>query len=519
MDQQTSADIKPPVKASVSDTNKIAKSGAFTGMMQFFQLGLRYLYALAATRIFGASNFGIFVLARTVSEFTSLFTGFGLHQGLMRHVPHYSSKNEHENVSNIISYSYKLTVLLSLSAAAIIFLSSNFIATRIFNEPELSLGLKYISIAIPFLTMIKIYYAVLRGFKSITKRVIIENGILPFLLVINVYLFSFIKENYLGLIFAYLAANIETTIAATFLVKKFHTFRIKSKLSPQIRKDVINYSWPLLLSSSIDYLQKFTDTLMLGILSSAYSVGIYTVAFRISVFIAVPLASFNMLFSPLIAEIYALNDLKRLNNNYTSVTKLTLTTSLPILGVILLFPAQLLHIFGKGFESASMALVIISLGQLINVGVGATGPILIMTGNQRINLLNSIFFLFVTIISNLILIPLYGVVGAGIANCISLSGLNIVQVIQVKKYINIFPLDKSFIKPISSFLISFLLIFIVLHLYGFQAGRYLLLISGSILFVGIYVLLLKMFGFEEYEKVIIRKISKKLPFRFKWISG
>ena len=81
------------------------------------------------------------------------------------------------------------------------------------------------------------------------------------------------------------------------------------------KKEVNSFAAPLLLSSSADYLQKWADTFMLGILSSSSAVGIYAVSMRVGGFIQIPLTAFNMVFAPMISEMASLGETKRLAEN------------------------------------------------------------------------------------------------------------------------------------------------------------------------------------------------------------
>jgi O-antigen/teichoic acid export membrane protein len=68
--------------------------------------------------------------------------------------------------------------------------------------------------------------------------------------------------------------------------------------------------------------------------------------------------------------------------------------ALPLAFFIILYPGNILSIFGNEFRAGKIALIPIALGQLFNCAVGAAGFILTMTGKQVYHLLNTFAFMF-----------------------------------------------------------------------------------------------------------------------------
>ncbi|MEN8126153.1 MAG: polysaccharide biosynthesis C-terminal domain-containing protein [Bacteroidota bacterium] len=92
----------------------------------------------------------------------------------------------------------------------------------------------------------------------------------------------------------------------------------------------------------------------------------------------------------------------------------------------------LLGIWGAEFITAYWALVIIAIGQLFNIGTGATGIILIKTGYEKILGYITISLAIFDLALNYILIPKFGATGAAIATATTLISENIIKVILVK---------------------------------------------------------------------------------------
>ena len=109
-------------------------------------------------------------------------------------------------------------------------------------------------------------------------------------------------------------------------------------------------------------------------------------------------------------------------------------------------------IFGNSFKSGAFILVILALGQFINVITGSVGYLLMMSGNERLLRNNIIFIAVLNLTLNLLLIPKYGILGAAISTSVSLALQNIISMVIVKYRLGIwtfplFPRNKEYIAP------------------------------------------------------------------------
>ena len=104
-----------------------------------------------------------------------------------------------------------------------------------------------------------------------------------------------------------------------------------------------------------------------------------------------------------------------------------------------------MRVFGPEFEAGSSVLVIGAAGQLINCSVGSVGYLLLMSGNQRRLIKVQIAMAGLSIVVNITLIPLLGIVGAAVAaasvNVIS----NLWNLSEVRKALHIFPYNRSYL--------------------------------------------------------------------------
>ena len=107
--------------------------------------------------------------------------------------------------------------------------------------------------------------------------------------------------------------------------------------------------------------------------------------------------------------------------------------------VCVVFPEFVMQLFGNEFVTAAPLLVVLSLGQLVNVATGSVGFLLIMSGNERT-------MKYITIVSSILSLTLlvtlshwHGVLGAAWAMAVGLAIQNLAALYYVKRYLGFFP--------------------------------------------------------------------------------
>jgi len=493
------------------DLTLVLKNTGWVGGGQLSNVLLRYIYTVTATRLLGPVDYGLFVIGRSVMQLSTVLSEFGVGVAVQRQVAFYSGKNNQGKISQSIRFGFLLVLLNSIILTLLIFFSSNFLAAKVFKNSELAFVLKLFSFAIPIVTMLRVFYNIFQGYKRIKYRIFLEYAALHVVNIILLVVLLALGFKISGIIGAFIAANLLALLGAFYLYTRIPTFIKKQpnrvKIERETRKEVISYAAPLVFTSTLNFLQRWADTFLLAILSTSLSVGIYNVSLRLSEFVSMPLIAFNMIFAPMIAEIYAQNDIGRLKFNYQVVTKLIFTFSLLIYSIILLFPAELLSIFGNEFKNASTALVVLCIGRLINASVGATGWMLVMTGHPRIEMYNSLFFVGLTVVLNLILIPRFNVLGAGIANAVTLSIINIARVFQIYQVIRIHPFRWDYLKPVAAIVVSVTIVYYLKKSFSINLLTFVLLVF---ILTVMYVLINIVLGIKSEERWILSQIKQKI---------
>jgi len=466
-------------------------------------------------RFLGPGDYGLFSLGISIVMIVSGFAIFGLGSAISQYIPANIKKGKSNRVHDSIRFSFRFCFGVAILLSIILFMLSNIIATKIFNNNDLEIVIKLLSIALPFTAFYRLAEGLPRGFKKAKYKVFIEDITMKVLRVsIFIILISFSYKLF-GAIIAYLCAVIFASIAYLYITYyKFlpsldtSFFKDKHRYS-LVRKEVFSVAWPLSLAGFTYIFLQHTDRILLGLYMSSSDVGIYVAAFTIaSLLISVSLA-FTFLFLPVISEYFAERDLSSILKLFSSVTKWVFLITFPLVVYLILYCNDVIRlIYGESFLAGSSALIILSLGIAMYSLSGMAGSILIAIKKTKLNLIAEIIAAVSNVILNILLIPKYGIIGAAIGTSISISLRNISSLGFVYKELKIHPFNISYLKIAIISVISLAFISFVFKNYIKISWSFLIIIP---IFLMIYFVTLFTTGcLNELDKSIIKTILKKI---------
>ena len=189
---------------------------------------------------------------------------------------------------------------------------------------------------------------------------------------------------------------------------------------------------------------------MLGYFTNATTVGLYHPAARTAGLLQALLMSFISIYAPMISQFHSEKNLIKMNNTYKMVSRWLLLFSIPIAIIFIIFPGNILSLFGKEYIASADVLIILTIATLLQAVSGAASPTLGMSGFTRVVLFNTIFAFILNFGLNYNLIPNYGINGAAYATLITLIVIGSVRTIQVHFLLKMNFFSFKLLKPLVS---------------------------------------------------------------------
>ncbi|MFB4167266.1 flippase [Virgibacillus sp. JSM 102003] len=490
------------------ELGNVTKQSGLVFMGKIVGLLIGLLFNIVAARFLGAEIYGEFMYIFTFISFFPILALFGLQQGLVYFIPKYNETGKNEERNSIITFSFLLVFLFSSIIVLLIYCNSEYIAGKLLNNPDLNHLVKLMSPLLIFMALSQLSQGVFRGTNKIKYYVTNQELLAPLLKIFVLLVTLFIGGEYYSLPFAYYTGVIIGTIYLVIIIYKLRLFGKLSLLKLSKYKELFRFSLPLLFTGYLGLISQKSDLLMIGYFLGEGQVGIYSIALKIGTLSSFILVAFNTMFAPTISSLYHKNDMNSLLNLYKVFTKWIVLVNLVAFSLILIFSESIMKLFGESYIEGSLALVLVSIGQVVNAGVGSAGYIIIMTGNSKQAMYINIISVVVNVSLNIMLIPEFGIEGAAFSSLVSVVIVNILRLLLVYKNHNMHPYNFSYIKVLLAIVIASTFIGLLnywLNIY------WLVQLTGLIcLFLIIFSVIYYLLGLSKEDKMILNTLSKKL---------
>ncbi len=431
---------------------EILKGSGIALILRVVAIIAGYLYTLLITRFFGAKAMGIFALCLTLLQISSVIGRFGLDMASVRFVAELAGQKLIVAIRDFYKKAMTIIVPLSLFVSALVFWGAAVIATEVFKKPHLEFYFRMASLGIAPFVLVFFHSESLRGLKRIKEYMLLQHAGIFSLSSLILAVFLLLEKNHMlfgkfkdiaPIYIFVMSLWILAFVSIIVWLKSYSSLKTNSdnlikRNAVLSYKEILSVSFPMLLSSSLIFIMGWTDTIMLGIFSSERVVGIYNVALRISTGVALSLAAVNTIAAPKFAEFWGKKDLKSLENIARQLAKLVFWTAIPVFLILVLFPGQILALFGSEFKEGVAVLIILSFAQLVNICAGSVGIFLQMTGYQKFHQNVILFGAILNVVLNYLLIPKIGMEGAAIASAVSMIVWNVLFSLKVKKVLGSF---------------------------------------------------------------------------------
>ncbi|HEX6983248.1 MAG TPA: oligosaccharide flippase family protein [Balneolaceae bacterium] len=243
------------------------------------------------------------------------------------------------------------------------------------------------------------------------------------------------------------------------------------------------------------------DIIMLGAMIDLSSSAVYAIAFYVGSVIAIPQRSISKIAVPLLAGMIK-------NKKYDEIESLYKRTSLnQIIAGSLLFVGiwanmhNLMYLLPPEYDGIQWVVIIIGAAKLFGMATGVNGGIIINSKYYRFDLYTNILLIFLTITTNYLLIPPYGIVGAATATALSIFIYNFIKVVFVEVKFSMQPFQWNALAVLLIAAGCLLLSFQIPYLYNFFID----VIVRSLIITFIFVGLILLFNLSDDVKGLVMK--------------
>jgi O-antigen/teichoic acid export membrane protein len=507
------ANANPPVSSPVLSTDHnlilIAKGGGITFAGKIFLTGSRFFIAFILVRLLGAEQFGLYNLALSVSTISVGLAVFGLDSALVRYIAILASRKDEEGVWGALQIGVGGAMLFSVVTGTVIFALAYPIAESVFNAPQLVPLLQLVGVIVPVLALSEVLAGACRGFKRMDYPVIAQSIAQPLIRLILILALLVVGLNATLAIVTYALADLSASVVLLyFLNREFSLWRSFRKVKREFRA-ILTFSLTYWLSEMMLKFKNNIQTILIGSLNNITGVGIFSLASQITAVSGDFSSAINTSAKPIMAELHDRQDFKQMERIYQTSNKWVVMLQLPVFLVMVLFPEQILSIFGNSFIHGASALIILALADLISVGTGMGSIIIDMTGHTKLKLINSVIRIIIYVVLNFFLIPRFGIVGAAISVLVGEAVINVLRLVEVFILFRILPYNKTFIKPVIAIGVA-MITTMLLGVWLPPTTNILTIILHIFMIFAMYVGASLVMGLSADERIMLARIRQRL---------
>ena len=400
------------------------------------------------TRVQGPASFGVVTLATQAALVLGYFSRFGMDMAAVRRVAIDLGKGERGRVRAIVSRAAWISTAASLVVAALVFVFAEQLARSFASDVQggATQAFRAAALAVPSAALVQVYLGGTRGLKVMRHTLYVFWMGQP-LAWMALILLGWVFSRSVGMTtLAYAASWALASAAAAWLW--YRETRGYGDLPPadgEVR-DLIRYGAPRAPAALLSQLLFWTDLFVLARYATADETGIYAAAARAAQVILLFIISVSLMFSPFVADLHARGERDKLDRLFKQLTRWTMAATLPLFVVLAVTPASALRLFGSEFGQGRLALLILLLGQLVNVATGTVGFILIMVGRTGWDLVVYAVSVAFDIVAAVLLISGLGLgmEGAAIAGALTMALSKLARLWLVWRFVHIQPFDRQY---------------------------------------------------------------------------
>jgi O-antigen/teichoic acid export membrane protein len=417
---------------------EVVRGASVVLMLRVMSVCLTLAFNVLLARLLGVDGVGVYFLAMSVVMLAAIIGRFGLNNTLVRFVAAYSAKGEWGKIKGLYTKAMVLSIAVSSGVTLVLYLTAPWVATAIFEKPELATPMRWMSLAILPMVFSVLHGQLLRGLKLVGQNQFISFIIISLVALPVLYLVGN-RWGVDGAVWAYISGVSAAAFVGWFLWQRAtkQTMRTKGVRASFDLSKLLGSSVPLLTMEVVTFMANWGGIFILGAWGTSAEVGVFSIAFKIAALSGLVLISLNSIAAPKFAALYHDGDIDSLGALAKRSTRLIALMAVPMLLFIFIAPAWIMGIFGDEFRQGALLLSVMAVGQFVNVASGPVGILLIMCGHERAARDSSLLAVTFNIALCLMLIPYYGALGAAIAFSLGVMFKNLLSVFLVKKYLGI----------------------------------------------------------------------------------
>ncbi len=420
-------------------TKRAVKGAVMVLILSVFAALIGYFVRLILTRNITPEEYGMFYSAISLFGLFAIFKELGLNHALVKYVSEYRVKKQYGIIKGIMYIVFSLQFLTSIIVAILFWIFADYLAANYFHTEKAAIIIKILAVMFMVFPLENIFRYSFQGFQKMQLYALVE-FMRMLAIVIFVSILFYMGFGYLAPPYAYTISYIVLPlIFSYFFIKMFPDFfKIKKRISKALAMKLIKFGLPVMLALVGAVVLQYTDTVIITYFRTLKEVGLYQVAVPTSNLLLYFTYALSAVVLPLSSELWAKGHKEKLQKGMELLYKYSFIVMIPAAMALFSYPELALKLlFGPEYVQASPVLQILSIGAIIYTIAFVNNNALSGIGHPKLNTQIILSAAIFNVISNIIFIPKYGIIGAALTTFASYLIILVLSSYHIRKFIKI----------------------------------------------------------------------------------
>lgn len=372
-----------------------------------------FVLRIVLGRELGPEGLGVYTLAFTIYLFGMQFAAFGIGAALTKYIAEFIE--DHTATKKYISSGMTSSIITGALMGIVLFFLAPAIASSIFKVPELEGLIKLTALCYPFIAIQKAVLGTLNGFRRMHLYALLNITQNVSVLGLSLVLVLIYGLGVQGAVIGFVASTIFIGVLSPLLIREHIGLDVSLWDTPALRATTV-FGFYVVLANSIGYLNSQINNIFIGYYLNPTEVGIFAVATLLAQMLLLIPSAVATVTTPMIANLFGQGDLEGIRRVFYSTIKRSFLISAVFTALLIVFgPYIITLLFGEIFLASYVPLLVLLIGSLIHASFMAVGGTLSSIGQVNVIFRIGMVCVLFNIILNILLIPVFGIIGAAMA--------------------------------------------------------------------------------------------------------
>ena len=414
-------------------------------------MAVNFLVQVLTVRYLTTTAYGAFAYALSIVDLGQMVATFGMDRTITRFLSIDDEHGDHDRLFGTLAFSLAIVGGLGLAVVLLVLGFQGLVpGGGLPGDAQAAVLLAILIVLAPIQAFDALLTGVLSVFASprsiFIRRFVVAPGLklaVIILLVVGQAGVEFLAWGYV------VAGVIGIAVYGVLIGRLFHVRGLWARLRPRHLdipvRELLLFTIPLLTTDLVYIVLNSSDAILLGWFRGADDVAAFRVVLPAAGLNQLVFSSFTLLFVPAASRLFARNDRDGVQDLYWQTAIWMAVISFPLFALTFSLAGDVTNtLYGDRYSGSALFLAMLSFAYYFNTALGFNGLTLRVYGAMRSIVLINVAAAVTNLVLNLVLIPLYGPLGAAIGTTTTLILHNVLKQVALNRTTGISPFDTRY---------------------------------------------------------------------------